>query len=509
VPEQPVATRRTTWPLGADSDRQHWDEWSRLVQAARHPSLARVNEVRRDQHEGSLVVADRGSESVTGWIERTGASVPERLAVLRAAAAAVDALHAGTPDSPGLAHGGLTAESVRVDPDGAARVVGFSPWAGTADGQQRFLAPELTAGAPATRAGDVYAFAWLVAEVLGGPAVVEAQDAGGVVRALRVSPDTRRRTRLVKAVHTALTSPPDARPQPLTAWLTAAVEGTAVTEVGAAGATAEPERAPSPDDTRRSLAWPVAVVIVAVLAAGIGAWAWKGRAGAAPSGMLTGPSSSPPASGITKPFTMTAHWEPACGKDTGIAAASTLEDLHRPTTADILDREPAGTAVGRWHTGRLLVSLSAPDGEQVTITGIDVNRVATSPPPAWIALVKTCSGTQAVTPDLRYDVDLDKRTVELAGRGSPRRFTPDGSFNLNPSPTVVAIDATACDAGYAWQPVIHYFTGDKTGAVIGPETYFTYGQPGSATVYDLGPGKTTPIVTLDPPPASPGCGRPD
>lgn len=494
-------TRTTVWPIATPADAVAWDAWLPRIEAARHPSLARVVAGTRDATSASLTVLDPDSEAVTAWAARTQASVPERLSILRAAAAALDALHAGTSRTPGVAHGAVGPEAVRVAPDGSTRVVGYSPWAGTTGEPGRFLAPELAAGATATIAGDAYAFARTVAEVLGGPAVAEALDPNDVVRALRSSPDTRRRTRLVKAVHAALASPPEARPHALTAWLVAAVEGTAATEVTSPTAAA-PDLAAAA--RRSSVARPSLVVVAVVLVAALAAWGWIGRDTAptrAPGRTSTPTTQLRP----TGPLGVTAAWTAPCGPDTGIAATSVLDDLQHPTNARALDGAPPAAGVGRWHTGRLLIKVvGRSDQDPVTITKIDLAHVDTTPTPAWVALPGRCDAA-ADPSQLRYAADLDRRTLRIVEHGSGGGFSSSGPFNVGTTPVVVAIDATACAAGYAWRPVIHYFVGTHHGTLSPPETFYTYGPAGNATVYRLGSGRSTPTLQAGPQLSASGC----
>lgn len=487
-------TRTTVWPIATPADADAWDAWLPRIEAARHPSLARVVAGTRDATSASLTLLDPDSEAVTAWAARTQASVPERLSILRAAAAALDALHAGTSRTPGVAHGAVGPDAVRVAPDGSTRVVGYSPWAGTTGEPGRFLAPELADGAAATIAGDAYAFARTVAEVLGGPAVAEAHDPNDVVRALRSSPDTRRRTRLVKAVHAALASPPEARPHALTAWLVAAVEGTAATEVTSPAA-AESDL---PADARRSsVARPSLALVAVVLVAALAAWGWIGRDAGPTRAPGRTPTPTPTAQARpTGPLSVTAAWTPPCGPDTGIAATSVLDDLQHPTNASALDAAPPAAGVGRWHTGRLLVTLVArSDQDPVTITKIDLEHVGTTPTPAWVALPGRCDAA-ADPSQLRYAADLDRRTLRIVDHGTGGGFNSSGPFNVGATPVVVGIDATACDAGYAWRPVIHYFVGTHEGTLSPPETFYTYGPVGKAAVYRLGSGRSKPELQL-------------
>ncbi|RNM16240.1 hypothetical protein [Nocardioides pocheonensis] len=492
-------TRTAVWPLTTPDDADAWDAWLPRIEAARHPSLARVVAGSRDATSASLTLLDPDSEAVTAWAARTQASVPERLSILRAAAAALDSLHAGTARTPGVAHGAVSPDAVRVAPDSSTRVVGYSPWVGTTGAPERFLAPELAAGAAATTAGDAYAFARTVAEVLGGPAVADAHDPNDVVRALRSSPDTRRRTRLVKAVHAALASPPEARPHALTAWLIAAVEGTAATEVTSPTA-AEPD---VPTDAHRSAARPALVLIAVVLVAAVAAWGWIGRdtAPTRASGRTPTPTGQARPTG---PLGVKAAWTAPCGPDTGIAATSVLEDLQHPTTAGALDKAPPAAGVGRWHTGRLLLTLvGRSDEDPVTVTEIDLEQVGTTPTPAWVALPGRCDAA-ADPSQLRYAADLDRRKLRIVDHGSAADFDPSGQFNLRTTPVVVGIDVTACKAGYAWRPVIHYFVGTHQGKVS-PGTFYTYGPVGRANVYRLGTGRSTPTLQFGPQPSASGC----
>jgi hypothetical protein len=493
VAEETSAVRTTRWPLGTDAERAVWDHWSGLVQSGRHPTLARVAEAVRTDSQATLVLVDPDSEDVIAWAARTGASVPQRLAVLRAAAAALDSLYAGTTFAAGLPHGGLSTAAVRVDSDGAARLVDFSPWTSRETDQERFRAPEVAAGTPATRAGDVYAFARLVAEVLGGPAVADATDVSSVMRALRANADTRRRPRLVKAIQAALSSPPEARPQPLLGWLTAAVEGTAATEVTGAIEVTDPEQVapPAARPRRAGLALTTAVIAVVV---GLAAWALHNH-GRTPARASPPTTSNPTAS--TGPFTATAAWAPPCGADTGIAAAYRPDALTRPTTAAALDAAPAATGVGRWHTGRLLITLIAPSGDQpVLITDIEARPVGTTNgPPTWVAQSETCGSATTPEGDVGYRVDLDRDRTARISHGSDDRFSQKGSFALLTTPTVIALDVTACDANYAWEARVAYSVGDMAGMKrLGP--FFTYGQAGAAGVYTLGSGRSTPRLRI-------------
>lgn len=480
---RPPSSRVTTWPLTSDADRALWDSWAAALSAARHPSLARVEEVSRTEDLGTLVLADPDSESVTEWAERTGASVPERLAVLRAAAAALDALYAGSESAPGIPHGGVSTDALRVAADGSTRLVGFAPWTGLS--ADRFRAPELGSRDQPTRAGDVYAFACMTADVLGGSRVAAAADTAAVVQGLRSSPDTRRRARLVRAIQSALSAPPEARPTQLTEWLANAAEGTAMTQVSGTAATAGQEgpvlSAPA---ARRLLPSIVAVLVALVL---VGGWLLVSRGGNDPSTDGGNP--------VTPSSIVSAVWEPACGAGTGIAGTDIPDGFDDvPTTAHDLDRLTANR-VGRWHTGTLLITFRKPPGAKtIKIASLTPNRInRLRDAPSWKVTVSgPCKAPEKA--DVRLGLDLDTRDLRariVPGTNPGRRFNPSGAgFVLDASKTVVAVDASACRTNSAWTIDV-LFSGSKQKYSLGQ--FFIYGTAGSTE--DLSIGQKRSVLT--------------
>lgn len=485
-----VPEHTDTWPLESADQRAAWDRWSKLIGAARHPSLARVVTVSRTESVGTLILADPGSEDVLTWVDRTGADVPTRLGVLRAAASALDALHATTTDGASTGHGNLTTANVRVDPDGATRLVGFAPWSGTA--RPPMMAPEAQPGSPATPAADAYAFAVIVAVVLGGEGARTATDLEGLFRALRVSADTRRRVRLIKAIHLVLEGPPETRPTNLTAWLAGAVEGTAVTEMSPASAatTVAPESAGSAVPRSDSWLRPARIGLALATAAAVGLGGW-----------IVGSSERPPAersserSGQdTVPIDVEWAWAPACGEGTGIASEGLITELTQQTDLARLDVAAQADRGGRWHQGRLLITLRARSSDSpVTFLGARAERTSRVRPPSWRARsVTECEHTDR--PAVRYLFDADRNVSEIDPTWRPgRQFGSNGSGSLSTEPTLVTFDATACDGNYGWQITISYLDAAGATGTTRIQTPYLFGRADRTLSYVLGDGVARPL----------------
>lgn len=464
---RPPSARVTTWSLRSAADRERWDAWARALLAARHPSLARVEEVSRTEDAGTLVELDPDSVGIAEWVAASTPSVPDKLAVLHAVAAALDALHAGEDGRPGLAHGALGPETVRMDEHGAARLVGFAPWTGEV--LDRFHAPELAAGSVPTRSADAFAFGRLVAEVLGGPAVTSAETTSGVVRALRANPETRRRVRLVRALQTMLEAPAEVRPLPLTGWLSAAVEGTAATEVrgddGGAPTFVEPGPAP-----RRPSGLAAAAV---ALAAAIGISAW-----------LSARDTSQTGSEAAAQPTISEALAPPCSARDGIAAADLVNALESKVSAADLDSAARPVSGGRWHTSRVLLTFRAPEGRQLTVLSIRPRVVGPARPPAWRAEAKgRCGGAQ---PDATMPYALDDGGVSAKIERDPNqfsRFQSNGAFTGSSRPATVAVEATACTGNYSWQIDVRYQLDDEPVTTWRSPAYFTYGMADNTENY--------------------------
>jgi hypothetical protein len=485
----------THWELRNAVERAHWDAWAEAVQTARHPALAKVTGCERDGNLASLTLLDPESEDIGTWAARTGATVPQRLAVLRTAAAALDALYAGATTDVGIPHGGIATSSIRVDREGMTRVVGFSPWERHDAEDARFAAPELDQGMLATRSGDVYAFARVVAEVLGGPTVAAAAEPGDVARVLRANPDTRRRARLIRAIHSALASPAEARAQPLTDWLAAAVEGTAVTEIGSRTVLPADDRgvpAPSRRHPMRSVAW-LCVAVALVL----GGW-WLRPSGEHPD--------APDPAGHEPLFTMKAVSAQPCGET--VAGLGEPDGLHRPMDISDLDGLPNDLAVGRLQRGRVLISMQARDDEQsITIDKVEAERVQVTSSPAWAAYSSSACIKQGAS-DRSYVANLDTQApLTLADPGDPNLFSPDPSagFALHAAPIEIAIDAVACDQSYEWRPRVYYTRGTTSGTWSPRSSFFLYGTASGASRYEV-TGSGAPPQVVDDTPVDPACG---
>jgi hypothetical protein len=435
--------RVTTWDLPDEAAVSTWTAYAAALLAVQHPALVRVVEADTSTGTARLVLEAEPGEAVDTWVARAEPSVPERLAVLRACASALDALHAGAGRTPGAAHGELRPANVLVRPDESTVVTGFAPWI-TEEG--RFTAPELRAGATSTTAGDAFAFARLTAEVLLGPDELPGET-DALVRVLRTHPHTRRRPRLVAAIRDALSGPPETRPRGLQAWLTEATEGTAT-----GGVITEPSPIGSPvAGPRRGRLVGALVALVAVVAAGLAFTAWDqndGRRDDNPS--------------LPAALEVSASWYPVgtCFGETtsaGTAMDRVGRTIENVSGAHDIALDDDG---GRWGRGLAKLTLTSAADEPVVVTGL---ALAAEPKdaPNWVLIPPSSPCAPPPGRTRHYVLHLDKPwdiSIANAKQGMP----PQPQFTLKPgATTTLAVDVVACDANSEWRLQVTYYLPDR------------------------------------------------
>ena len=446
--------RVSTWDLPDEAAISTWTAYASALLAVQHPALARVVEAEASAGTARLVVEAEPGDPVDTWVARAEPSVPARLAVLRACASALDALHAGAGSTRGAAHGDLRPANVLVRPDESTAVTGFAPWI-TEEG--RFTAPELRAGAASTTAGDAFAFARLTAEVLLGPDEVP-DETEALVRVLRTHPHTRRRPRLVAAIRDVLSGPPETRPRGLQVWLTEGTEG-AETDHGAVDAPVVPPRAdPRPRSTVVALSAGLlllAALVVTVIVVQSRPEDPGRRDGAEPVGALT--------TRVSWYASRTCFTDQSGAGTAMRSGGSPIDDAGAGDAA--LSRDG-----GRWGQGVAKVTLTSNAREPLVVIRAEI--VARSmDPPDWVLLPDSAPCEQPGGSPRHYVVDLDDpRHLHLEGTKTGQQTQPPLTIAPDRSATL-AVAMTACETNREWRLRITYYlpeSGDREFKTLTP-----------------------------------------
>ncbi|WP_158221152.1 serine/threonine-protein kinase [Kineosporia sp. R_H_3] len=253
----PVAVKVFSRDLPAEAAA----DWLRRTQAIRHvhnPGLAVVHAafVGRPMHPWGAAADAAGGPcrylvmelvdgpSLQDWLEdNPQATLRDRLRLLLTAAAGLDALHAGGPSLPPVAHGDVKPDNARLTPDGGVKLVDFGLMRMRGTSRQGppmasplYTAPEFFhAGeyAMPTPETDRFSFAVTAFQVLTGVLPPLRADGCGpdpaVMRqVLEQSPLTAGHPEVVSTVMAGLAPNPVDRPDRLVPWLAGARQTTSV-----------------------------------------------------------------------------------------------------------------------------------------------------------------------------------------------------------------------------------------------------------------------------------------
>ncbi|HUH07825.1 MAG TPA: serine/threonine-protein kinase, partial [Egibacteraceae bacterium] len=176
VLQRPVAVKLLRDDLGADDQtRERFLREARAAASLAHPNAAAVYDAGRDGDVSFLVMELVEGESLAQMIARRGALPPaEAVALIDGVLAALGAAH-----RQGLIHRDVKPSNVLVTPAGEVKLTDFGIAKSVAEdagltltgellGTPRYLAPELSAGKPATAASDLYAAGVMLYELLAG-----------------------------------------------------------------------------------------------------------------------------------------------------------------------------------------------------------------------------------------------------------------------------------------------------------------------------------------------------
>ncbi len=193
-------------------------------------------------------------------------------------------------------------------------------------------------------------------------------------------------------------------------------------------------------------------------------------------------------------FSVELAWAEECGEGTGIAADDPVPGhLQEPMSAEEVAANAAEVGGGRWHRGRLLLTLHAwgDDSVPVTLVEVSTRRVLPAGPPLW-RVTRTTGCAEQPEPDQVWTLDLDTQELELSLPGRPERgFQVNGAVALTPEPVVVAIDLRACRGNYRWVPELGFLTPEGQGTLpLDPQTVF--GRAADTRAYTLGAGRSRP-----------------
>ena len=364
-----------------------------------HPGLASITEVIRDptcERRGgaaqplvtwtAIVSASDAGISLHEWLrDNPTASAPERLALLRMIASALDALHGA-----GLSHGNVTAATVLVTGSGTA-----------------VLTQPALVGEDAKPADILdflrVAFTCLTGhEPTGDPQ--EQIDFGRLRAELLAAPVLRRRPMLAQQLAEAMVMPADARPTRLRRWLDhAASAGAAETVTGptAAMPTRNPAGAPRSRGRLRALIF-AAVAAAAVATTVTGVMVGKSHGAAS--------SKKPPVTtSAAGAVTATAAWPMSPGCDDTTATA--LPDAFGVRANYGSDPRAKMVLVGgaAWQRGTLTITVHNGTGRPALLLGVDPHHYEKIvDPPAWVyrpSGVKRCPAESPPARSYVFDVD--------------------------------------------------------------------------------------------------------
>lgn len=210
--------------LRLDRDVPALEREARILAAIRHPNVVVVYALHNDERPPFLVMERIDAVSLDRWKPARETALRDSLAILRALADGLDAIHGA-----GLVHGDVKPSNVLVDAYGQVKVidVGLVPMIermkpGQILGTPAYIAPERALGTVPSRAlaprSDVYSFAVLAFELLTGArpfaddlqaALLDAHARRAPPRASDVSPLARRYDAIFAL---ALAKDPSARP---------------------------------------------------------------------------------------------------------------------------------------------------------------------------------------------------------------------------------------------------------------------------------------------------------
>ena len=244
---------------GESGEGENWQQVAHLLRSLSHPGLVRVTDAFIGQgthRQGEAETAARTKvlvmdyvegPTVREWVdENPDAPASSRIALLRTVASALDEMHSGRRTEVPVAHGDVKPANIIVSNAGSAVLVdlGLARLAdarGVVGRSNPYAAPELRgADTQATPAGDAFAFAVTLAQVLlGAPPPVDGEgflDVAALQAELAAAPATRNRPRLVEQIVAVVTAAPTQRPTSLRSWLDATLDSLShVTEVSTAG----------------------------------------------------------------------------------------------------------------------------------------------------------------------------------------------------------------------------------------------------------------------------------
>jgi serine/threonine-protein kinase len=362
-------------------DRAASERFAREARAAamlNHPGIVTVFDTGEDIDGPYIVLELVAGETMSEHLARSGSMPSSDVAgVVTQVAAALDHAH-----SVGVIHRDIKPGNLIVEPDGRVRLADFGI-ARTIDDQSTitesgqlvgtisYLAPEILAGDPATPASDIYSLGAVTFELLTGrppfsaetpAALLEAVRVGGVPSLDGLAPD-----QMSAAVQAAMARDPEARPRTAGAFAAALVGSSTLVMAAApmaesAAAASEeptvvrPTQPPTPPQTPppaapvrrkrpRSIAWPVILLLVTVLA--LAAAALFNQLGGEQATDTTTPATSAPTVATTPAPTTTLP------PTTTLAPTTTTPPTTTPTTV------PTPESVAG-EIGLLLASLKPP-----------------------------------------------------------------------------------------------------------------------------------------------------
>ncbi len=208
-----VALKVLAAELGSDPEFvERFRREGQLQASLEHPHIVTIYEAGESAHGLYIAMALIRGSTLAGLIHDGGVAAERALALLRQVAEALDAAAAG-----GLVHRDVKPRNVLVGEDDHAYLADFGltklggesgvTVTGQLVGTLAYLAPEIIRGEAATRASDVYAFAAMIFECLGGGPVFPRTTQAATLYAHMMEPPpriSRRRAGLPPALDAVL-----------------------------------------------------------------------------------------------------------------------------------------------------------------------------------------------------------------------------------------------------------------------------------------------------------------